>query len=149
MTVCPKCSEVPHLAQKPVNLELDQKFDRTWRSISYVSIVLAWTDWTCFTLASSADTARCSAKSALLPARDMIMLGLPILCSSFTQLLALVKLSALVMSKTMTAAAAPLQKGSNKVVAPPPAIGHIQLLLKPYCRARVATLLGRQIHVRQ
>ena len=60
------------------------------------------------TLASSVVTARCPARSALLPASAMIMLGLPCRCSSFTQFFALVKLSALVMSNTTTAAAAPL-----------------------------------------
>ena len=60
-------------------------------------------DW-----ASSADTWRWSARSALLPASDMIMLGLPCRCSSLTHVFAFAKLSALLMSKTMTAAAAPL-----------------------------------------
>ena len=64
------------------------------------------------TLASSVVTARCPARSALLPASAMIMLGLPCRCSSFTQFFALVKLSALVMSNTTTAAAAPLPKPS-------------------------------------
>ncbi len=44
----------------------------------------------------------------MLPASDMIMFGLPCRCSSFTHVFALAKLSALLMSNTMTAAAAPL-----------------------------------------
>ena len=53
-------------------------------------------------------TWRVSARSALLPARDMIMCGLPCRCSSFTHSRAFAKLSWLLMSYTITAAAAPL-----------------------------------------
>ena len=63
--------------------------------------------------ASSAVTARDSPRSALLPARAMIMLGLPCLCSSFTHVLAFARLSVLVMSNTMTAAAAPLHRSAD------------------------------------
>jgi len=53
-------------------------------------------------------TWRWSARSALLPVNAMIMLGFPCRCSSFTHVFAFAKLSALLMSKTITAAAAPL-----------------------------------------
>lgn len=47
------------------------------------------------------------------PARAMIMLGLPCRCSSLTHALARLNESMLVMSYTMMAAAAPLQKGPH------------------------------------
>ena len=55
-----------------------------------------------------AHTWRWSARSALLPVNAMIMFGFPCRCSSFTHVFAFAKLSALLMSNTMTAAAAPL-----------------------------------------
>jgi len=53
-------------------------------------------------------TWRWSARSALLPVNAMIMFGFPCRCSSFTHVFAFAKLSALLMSNTITAAAAPL-----------------------------------------
>ena len=55
-------------------------------------------------------TSRVSARSALLPASDMIMPGLPCRSSSFTHSRAFAKLSLLLMSNTITAAAAPLHR---------------------------------------